>query len=378
MAADDRDHLDRARLRPALRGAPRGARRGARDRRPADLLHLVPALDPRPAATRRSQRRDPGRNGGALLGEVLAAVRAQTVAAELVVADIVVDRRVGRARALVRREVLPVERFSHGGTRNLLMERTRGEHVAFLTQDALPAAERWLEALLAGFALADDVALVYGPSRPVAGAPVAVGARARRVVRVAGPRGPPAHRPHAHAAGPGRGDVLHERQRGGVARGVDAGAVPGRPVRRGPGARAARCSARATPRPSCRTRRSSTRTTTPPLDQFRRTFDEWRALHEVHGWVQPLNPLNTLLTLQSEVRKDLRSLRGAPPRTLTREGARSVRHWTVRAAGAIAGSRADRLPPRVQRWCSLERRGSMGQSGSSRAAGSDAGTSGTR
>jgi hypothetical protein len=35
---------------------------------------------------------------------------------------------------------------------------------------------------------------------------------------------------------------------------------------------------------------------------------------------------------------------------------RSIRHWTVRAAGAAAGSRADRLPPRMRRWCSLERR----------------------
>jgi hypothetical protein len=89
------------------------------------------------------------------------------------------------------------------------------------------------------------------------------------------------------------------------------------------------------------------------LAQFRRTFDEWRALHEVHGWVQPLAPLNTLLMLQSEVRTDLR---GLPPRALAREAPRSIRHWTVRAVGAIAGSRADKLPPRVREWCSLERR----------------------
>ncbi len=38
-------------------------------------------------------------------------------------------------------------RFSHGGTRNLLMERAAGDHVAFLTQDAVPADARWLGAL---------------------------------------------------------------------------------------------------------------------------------------------------------------------------------------------------------------------------------------
>ena len=64
--------------------------------------------------------------------------------------------------------------FSHGGTRNELMERSHGSHVAFLTQDAVPAGERWLERLLAGFALAPDVALACGPYRARPGAPVAV------------------------------------------------------------------------------------------------------------------------------------------------------------------------------------------------------------
>ena len=85
-----------------------------------------------------------------------------------------------------------------------------------------------------------------------------------------------------------------------------------------------------------------------PLEQFRRTFDEWRALHDVHGFVQPLAPLNTLLALQSNVRADLRA--GSGP-------VRSLRHWSVRSLGAALGSRADRLPGRFARWCSLERRG---------------------
>ena len=84
-----------------------------------------------------------------------------------------------------------------------------------------------------------------------------------------------------------------------------------------------------------------------PLDQFRRTFDEWRALHDVHGFVQPLAPLNTLLALQSNVRKDVRA--GSGP-------VRSLRHWSVRTLGAALGSRADRLPERARGWCSLDAR----------------------
>ncbi len=49
----DRGRVDRPRLRAALRGAPGGARGRARHRRDPDLLHLVPALDPRPATPRR-------------------------------------------------------------------------------------------------------------------------------------------------------------------------------------------------------------------------------------------------------------------------------------------------------------------------------------
>src|SRR5215207_9069768 len=95
----------------------------------------------------------PVRNGGPLLREVLAAVRAQRLErpVELLVADSgSTDGSAELARSFGA-TVLGVERFSHGGTRNLLAERARGEYVAFLTQDAVPADERWLAKLLAGF-----------------------------------------------------------------------------------------------------------------------------------------------------------------------------------------------------------------------------------
>ncbi len=47
-----------------------------------------------------------------------------------------------------------------------MMELAAGEHVAFLTQDATPAHDGWLAALLEGFEQADDVALVFGPHDP--------------------------------------------------------------------------------------------------------------------------------------------------------------------------------------------------------------------
>src|SRR5919106_1972038 len=109
-------------------------------------------------------------DGGPLLGEVLAAVREQEVdrEVELLVID---SGSSDGSPALARRhgarvvEIAPAE-FSHGGTRNRLMELASGEHVAFLTQDSLPAGPRWLAALLRGFTPAPDVALVSGPYLP--------------------------------------------------------------------------------------------------------------------------------------------------------------------------------------------------------------------
>jgi rhamnosyltransferase len=48
--------------------------------------------------------------------------------------------------------IVPIERFSHGGSRNLGVKNAGGEIVVFLSQDALPADGRWLSALLAPFA----------------------------------------------------------------------------------------------------------------------------------------------------------------------------------------------------------------------------------
>ena len=109
-------------------------------------------------------------NGGPGLQAALAAVNDQRTDREL---EIVVcdsgstDGSVAIARSCGATviEIAP-SAFSHGATRNLLMRRCAGEHVAFLTQDSVPADARWLAHLLAGFAEADDVALTFGPYRP--------------------------------------------------------------------------------------------------------------------------------------------------------------------------------------------------------------------
>jgi glycosyltransferase involved in cell wall biosynthesis len=301
-------------------------------------------------------------NGGDLLREVLSAVRAQQVErdVELLVADSgSTDGSVAVARSFGA-SVFAVERFSHGGTRNELMRRARGTHVAFLTQDAVPAGDRWLAALLEGFEAADDVALVCGAYRARPDAPVAVRRELEGWFASLAPDGRPRVDRTPTPSGPGAETFF-----------TDANAAIARrawehvPFRLVPYAedqalaldmlRAGYAKAFV---PDATVIHSHDYAT---LAQFRRSFDEWRGLREVHGWVQPAPPLGTLLSIQSDVRADLRSLSDLdrPPRVVAREAARSVRHWTVRAVGAALGSRADRLPPRVRRWCSLERRASF-------------------
>ncbi len=190
----------------------------------------------------------PVRDGGELLARTLAALGRQTVAHELLVCDSGSrDGSPALARAHGAR-VLEIEprAFSHGGTRNLLMRESAGAHVALLTQDAEPVDERWLEQLLAGFALADDVGIVYGPYRPRPDAAVAVRVELEGWFASLAPAGEPtverldeAERAALPAlALMGRRGFFTRRQRLPRARRLGARPVSRGPLRRGSRARA--------------------------------------------------------------------------------------------------------------------------------------------
>jgi glycosyltransferase involved in cell wall biosynthesis len=135
----------------------------------------------------------PIRDGGERLRAVLQALSRQSVAHELIVCDSGSTDGSAALAASFGARVLEISpgRFSHGAARNLLMSEARGRHVALLTQDAEPSDERWLEHLQAGFALAEDVAIVYGPYRPRPDATFAVRCELERWFHSLAPDGEP-------------------------------------------------------------------------------------------------------------------------------------------------------------------------------------------
>jgi rhamnosyltransferase len=308
----------------------------------------------------------PVRDGGAVFHEVLEAVRSQQLdrPVELVVADSGSSdgtreaALAGGARVI---DVPPAE-FSHGGTRNLLMERSTGAHVAFLTADSVPAHEGWLRELLAGFDDAPDVGLVYGPYRPRPDASPMVRRELIEFFAAMAPDG----RPRVD-----RGLGPAERRPGQVTFYTDANGciarrawerVPYRPVTYAEDQLLALDMLAAgfakVFRPDAAVVHSHDY---PPVELFGRFFDEFRALREVYGHVEEVGLRHTVGTARRSVIRDRELMRrdGLVGRELRRATLDSAVFHALRGAGAALGSRADRIPAPVRRVLSREGRASF-------------------
>jgi len=306
----------------------------------------------------------PTRNGGELFARTLAALSLQTVAHELLVCDSgSTDGTVAAARASGAR-VLEIEpaRFSHGGTRNLLMAEATGGRVAFLTQDAEPADARWLERLLGGLDIAADVAIAYGPYRPRAAAAPAVRTELEAWFSSLTPDG----NPYVERLSPSERMLPAIELVGRRGFFTDANAciaraawesVPFRGVAYAEDRVLALDMLRAGHAkafvPQAVVLHSHDYTT---AQELRRCFDEWRGLREVYGWREPTSPAHLLSQLRGRLGACRRELADASSRERRRVLAGVATRHGARTVGAMLGSRADLLPPVLRRALSLERR----------------------
>jgi glycosyltransferase involved in cell wall biosynthesis len=311
----------------------------------------------------------PVRNGADVLERTLAGVRAQrldpSASLELIVCDSAShDASVSIARAYGAEVIeIPVECFSHGETRNLLMRRTQGEHVAFLTQDAVPADQDWLRRLLDAFMLAPDVALAYGPYRPRDDASPMVARELTEWFHSFAPSGAP----RVDRLAPGERAIPAAALEGICGFFTDANGCIARaaweavPFRAIPYAedralamdmlRAGFAKVYVPGAPVIHSHDYS------PIDWLRRSFDEARALRDVYGYVEPSDIRRNALMLWGKVGADLRWVRAHGGRRSPALAARSLSHHLLRTAGALLGARYSGLPDVIVRTLSIDRRG---------------------
>jgi rhamnosyltransferase len=110
-------------------------------------------------------------NGDEYLDDVLKAVFRQKTSKKFEV--LVIDSgstdetlEIVKKYSKVRLHQIPNSEFGHGKTRNLAMSLADSPFVIFLTQDAVPAHDQWLDYMLEPFSISDKVVCVFGKQIP--------------------------------------------------------------------------------------------------------------------------------------------------------------------------------------------------------------------
>ena len=294
----------------------------------------------------------PVKDAGSLFERVLEGVRAQGPVELLVIDSGSIDgsRALALAAGAEVIEIAPGD-FGHGRTRNLGAERSSGDLIAFLTQDALPVPG-WLDALREAFALGDRVGAAFGPHLPLEDTSPMIARELTEFFAGFAPEGRPV------VQGPGDPAFLSnvnacyaracweairfpevayaEDQAFGVAM-LEAG---WQKVYH-PGAAVLHAHDYG------------------PVEFMRRYFDEYRGLRETVGHVEPISARGLAGNVRREVAADRTWMgaRGFGPARRARWTARSVVHHGGRAAFSALGSRSRRLPAGLSRAISLEGRG---------------------
>jgi glycosyltransferase involved in cell wall biosynthesis len=311
----------------------------------------------------------PTLNAGARFGEVLGRLAEQTIEHELLICDSGSDdSTTGLARARGARLIeIPRSSFSHGATRNLLMEQAVGTYVAFLTQDAVPAGRGWLARLLSGFELSPDVGLVFGPYLPRPDASVSVAREVTVWFRSFSDDG----RPRIDAVEPDQRDAPARSFLGHRGFFTDANGcvsraaweqVPFRAVAYAEDHLLAQDMLRAGYAkvyvPDAAVTHSHEYS---PSQWLRRSFDEARAVQQIYGEVPAGTVRSAGRSMRGNVAADVRWIRARSPAgsrsaAATTTFARAVVHHGARAAGTVLGAHASHLPDAAVERLSLERR----------------------
>lgn len=293
----------------------------------------------------------PVKNGEEYLAELLSALESEAPDEVLVIDSGSQDASVEIARRFgVTVLEIPPEEFGHGRTRNFGAERTSGDLICFLTQDATPL-RGWLTSYREAFALAPRVGAAYGPHVPRADASPMIARELEEFFAsfslgggpVVQQQGDPTFLSNVNACYSracweqlGFRNVAYAEDQAFGADLLDAGWSkvyhPGASVLHSHDYGF--------------------------VDFMRRYFDEYRGLRETTGHIEPFAPRDMVGHIQRSVRGDMQWLvrRGAAPGELANWSLRSAAHHGGRRVFSAVGSRSHRLPAAARGRLSLERR----------------------
>jgi GT2 family glycosyltransferase/glycosyltransferase involved in cell wall biosynthesis len=294
----------------------------------------------------------PVKDGERYLQELLAALTREGVDEILVIDSGSRDRslEIARAAGVELVEIDPRE-FGHGRTRNLGAERTRGELICFLTQDATPCPG-WLAAYREAFALQERVGAAYGPHMPRPDTSPTIARELTEFFAGFAPDGRPAlQRPgdptflsnvnacYARACWEELRfrDVAYSEDQAFGADLIEAGWVK-------------------VYQPAAAVLHAHDYDA---IEFMRRYFDEYRGLREATGHVEPFGVLATARQVRAEVAGDRRwaaAQQGLSGPQLARVAARATVHHGGRRVFSALGSRAESIPAPLRGLISLERR----------------------
>jgi glycosyltransferase involved in cell wall biosynthesis len=257
------------------------------------------------------------------------------------------DRSVAIARA-GGADVIEIDDFGHGRTRNLGAERTSGELICFLTQDATPCA-RWLDAYLEAVALDEHVGAAYGPHLPRPDTSPMIARELEEVFAAFAPDG------RAVVQRPGDSTFLsnvnacYRRACWQEIRFRDVAYSEDQAF----GEDMLRAGWLKVFAPDAAVLHAHD---FPTVEFMRRYFDEYRGLRASIGHVEPFGVRSTVRDVRTLVGRDLRWMteRGLSAGERARWTGRAFVHHGGRKVFSALGSRGHHLPSGVQRRLSLE------------------------
>jgi GT2 family glycosyltransferase/glycosyltransferase involved in cell wall biosynthesis len=311
-------------------------------------------------------------DGERYLEEVLDALSREEVDEVLVIDSGSTDRslEIVEAAGATLLEIAPAE-FGHGRTRNLGAERTSGELICFLTQDATPCAG-WLSAYRNAFSLDARIGAAYGPHLPRADTSPMIARElteffsgfsvdARPTVQRSGATSFLSNVNACYARACWSEirfrEVDYAEDQAFGADMLDAGWAkvyhPAAAVLHAHDYGA--------------------------VEFMRRYFDEYRGLRETSGHVEPFGLRSSIGHIRASVAADQRwmTAHGMGARERARWTARAVAHHGGRSVFSALGSRAERVPAPLRKRMSLELRAGSSGAGEQHS-GSNGRRSGTR